>query len=330
MPMSPNDFHIDVPLTNFVQGLYNTQARQSIARRLFSVVPVNYQSGLYYRINTGAWFRDQARPRPLTGGPEYVTYGTSTGVYWAEEYILGHMIDDRVRANQNIPWALDQAGATMLTLAHQIRESVYWSSAWFKTGVWGTDVPAVTSGAVSGTNILRYDQAGSNPITDIWTWKEIFTRATGFAPNVLAVGNQVWTNWVNNAAFINRIQYTSADVVSEQLVARLMGLDDIVPLPSTYNTALEGQADNFAYIANAKSMWLGYRGPNATLDAASPTAGIITPWTGLLGGAANGDGVAIMRRRAEERFSDAIIARSAWGQQQVWPQLGIFFSNVVP
>jgi hypothetical protein len=329
VPMSPNDFHIDVPLTNFIQGLYNP-AMPPIARKLFSVVPVNFQSGLYYKINTGSWYRDRARPRPLTGGPEYVNYGTSTATYWAEEYILGHRIDDRVRANQNIPWVLDQAGARMLTLAMQIRESVYWASAFFKTGVWGYDVASVTSGAVPGTSILRYDQPGSNPVTDIWYWKERMQGANGFTPNVLAVGNKVWTNWINHPVFVTRLQYTSAAAVTVDMMKNLMGLDDIVPLPNVYNTSLEGQSDSFSYITAPDGMWLGYRGPSATLDASSPTAGIITPWTGLLGGAANGDGVAIMTRRDEERFSDSIIARSAWGQQQVWPQLGVFFSGVVP
>jgi hypothetical protein len=296
------------------------------------MLPVNFQSGFYYKIDTASWLRDQARTRPLNGGAEYINYGTSTANYFADEYTLGHKIDDRVRANQNIPWSLDQAGAKMLTITMGIRENVYWTSAFWKTGVWGSDVPSVTTGAVSGTNILRYDQAGSDPVGDIWTWKEIVQRTIGFTPNRLAIGNQVWTNWVNHTVFKDRLKYTSAGSVTIPMVANLLGVDEIVIVKDVYNTAPEGVAASLSYVANPKSMLLTYRAANATLDATEPTAGMITPWTGLLGGAANGDGVVIQTGRDPDwtAFSDIIVARSAWGQQLVWPQVGVFFSGVVP
>lgn len=333
MPMLPGTFHIDLPLTNSVQGLYNLQ-RQNIARSMFAVIPVNYQSGIYYKIDTAAWLRDQARGRPLNAGAEFINYGASTGSYFCQEYTLGHKIDDRVRANQNVTWNLDLAGARMLTTTLGIRENVYWASSFWKTGVWGTDVATVTTSPVAGTSILRYDQSGSDPVADIWYYKEYINSITGFMPNRLAIGIKVFTNWINHSVFRTRLQYTSAGSVTLAMIAELFGLEEVVVLQDVYNVAPEGAAASLAYIANSKSMLLTYRAPDGfgTLDASQPTGGMLTAWTGLLGGAANGDGIVVQTGRDPDwtAKSDIIAASSAWGQQLVWPQVGVFFDTVVP
>jgi hypothetical protein len=110
---TPNDFHVDQYLTNFISG-YDNRDYAMVARTAFTVIPVEHKSDIYMKIDKGAWFRDEMGVRPMGGASRLATFSTSTGTYNAQEWGLRHMVDDRVKANNNSPLVYDESASAFL------------------------------------------------------------------------------------------------------------------------------------------------------------------------------------------------------------------------
>ena len=89
--------HVDRYLTNF-SVMYVQDARNFVAQRASSVIPVMKQTDIYVVYDRGYFWRDEAAPRPLGGRPNQVGYRISDQTYSAVEFALEHIIDDRQRA----------------------------------------------------------------------------------------------------------------------------------------------------------------------------------------------------------------------------------------
>jgi hypothetical protein len=94
-----------------------------------------------------------------------------------------------------------------------------------------------------------------------------------------------------------------------------------------FNSAAEGEADDFEFIADERAMLLAYVDPNPALD--SPTAIANFAWTGLIPGETNAMGGVMERGRDDRAHSDYFQNRMAWDLRQVAPDLAVFFNAAV-
>lgn len=322
----PSDSHIDRYLTN-LSVAYIQASDNFVAANVFPTVPVLKQSDKFATYPKGYFWRDDMGPRPLGDKAQRTGYKTGSGSYMCEEDALAHPIDDRVRANTDQPLDPDVAGQRLLTQKAMIHLDRAWAGDFFKTGVWSQADQAGVASAPSTNQFIQFDQSGSKPIQTIRARASAMAGTTGFRPNKLVLGNDVYDALVNHADIIDRIKYTQRGVADTELLAQLFNVDRVLVAEGVQNTAPEGQTDVISWIVNSKGMLLAYAPQVPSL--LTPSAGYTFAWTGLIPGVDNATGGVIARYREEQAHSDILEIRTAFDTSVVASDLGQFFSATV-
>lgn len=314
---------VDTYLTNFSMR-WSMEADQFIAPRASTPIPVRHESDKYLIYPRGYFWRDEAEVRPLGGRPVQVSYKTTSGQYLAEEYALEHTIDDRQRANVESPFDLDEAGVSLLQSKQMIRQDRIWAAAVFQAGVWAHDFAGVT-------DFAQLDDVAVDPIATMNRFKRLLAKGSGFRPNTGVLGANVIDLLEIHPSLIERVKYTQRGILTTEILAAMFGLDRLIVAESMVNLAPEDNTveggEDFEYIVDENSFWLGYIEPAARMN--SPTAVARFAWTGLIPGATNNSGGVITRGRDSRAYSDWIHSRNAFDIKVVAPDLGLFFSNAV-
>lgn len=318
MPQPTNsDVHIDAILTN-ISIAYIQDQNNFIANRVFPTVPVEKQSDKYFKYTKGDWFRDEAQLRAPATESAGSGYGLTTDNYSTQVYAFHKDVDDQVRANSDNPLNPDRDATQFVTQRMLLRQEIDWSATYFTTGVWATD----KTGAVDFTQWSNY--TSSDPIEDIEAGKSTMLTNTGFMPNTLVLGYDVFRQLRHHPDVVDRIKYTSSEVPAEGILSRLFGVDRVLVTRAIKNSGAEGATDSFAQV----------HGKNAALYFVAPSPGILTPsagyqfaWRGVSDGM--GQNIGISRFRMPELRADRIEAQMAWDYKVVSSDLGYFFSACV-
>lgn len=320
-----NQLHIDTYLTNISVAWAQDQTN-FIATRVFPTVPVNKQSDKFAMYDKGYFYRDEMKVRPRGGRPEQIGYEVEQGTYYCEEFGAEVKIDDRDRENADEPLDPDRAAMRLLTEQGLIRQDRMWASAYFTQNVWTglPDQQGEASGP-SGNQFLQFDQADADPISQIDEYREQLGGASGYWPNKLVLGPATFRGLKNNELVLDRIKFTQRGLVTEDLLAELLGVDEVLVARAVYNTAAEGQANNVQFIVPTTSALLVYAAPTPALE--QPTGGYTFAWTGLLG--SNSMGAVIERGREELAHSDVFQSRLATVPELVSSELGVFMFDCV-
>jgi hypothetical protein len=312
-----NDVHVDAILTN-ISVAYIQDQGNFIANQVFPSVPVEKQSDKYFKYTKGDWFRDEAQLRAPSTESAGSGYSLSTDTYSTSVYAFHKDVDDQVRANADNPLNPDRDATTFVTQRMLLRQEIDWNTNYFTTGIWDTDV-------VGGSDFTVWSNyTSSDPIEDIETGKSTMLTNTGFMPNTLVLGYDVFRQLRHHPDIVDRIKYTSSEVPAEGILSRLFGVDRVLVTRGIKNSGAEGAADSFAQI----------HGKNAALYYVAPSPGLLTPsagyqfaWRGVSDGM--GQNIGISRFRMPELRADRIEAQMAWDYKVVSTDLGYFFSACV-
>jgi len=312
-----NDVHVDAILTN-ISVAYIQDQGNFIANQVFPSVPVEKQSDKYFKYTKGDWFRDEAQLRAAATESAGSGYSLSTDTYSTSVYAFHKDVDDQVRANADNPLNPDRDATTFVTQRMLLRQEIDWNTNYFTTGIWDTDV-------VGGSDFTVWSNyTSSDPIEDIETGKATMLTNTGFMPNTLVVGYDVFRQLRHHPDIVDRIKYTSSEVPAEGILGRLFGVDRVLVTRGIKNSGAEGASDSFAQI----------HGKNAALYYVAPSPGLLTPsagyqftWRGVSDGM--GQNIGITRFRMPELRADRIEAQMAWDYKVVSTDLGYFFSACV-
>jgi hypothetical protein len=288
-----SDVHVDAILSQ-ISVAYMQSQDAYIANRVFPTVSVAKQSDKYFVYTKGDWFRDEAQLRAPATPSAGSGYGLSTATYNADVYAMHKDVDDQTRANADDPLNPDRDATQFVTQRMLMRQEVDWSSSFFTTGVWATDVV----GATDFTQWSNY--TSSDPIEDAMRQLR------------------------NHPDIVDRIKYTSANTPTEATLASLFGVDRVMTARAIKNSGAEGAADSMGAV----------HGKNAALYYVAPNPGVLTPsagyqfaWDGVSDG--QGTTVGISRFRMNELRADRIEAQLAWDYKVVSSDLGYFFSACV-
>jgi len=212
-----SDVHVDAILSNISVAYIQAQAA-FIANRVFPAVPVEKQSDKYFTYTKGDWFRDEAALRAPATESAGSGYNLSTATYSTNVYAFHKDVDDQVRNNADAPINVDRDATQFVTQRMLLRQEIDWNTNYFTTGVWDTDV-------VGGTNFTKWSNyAGSDPIEDVEAGKATILNSTGFLPNTLVLGYDAFRQLRNHPDIVDRIKYTSSEVPTEGVLARLFGV----------------------------------------------------------------------------------------------------------
>jgi len=319
------NIHVDGPLTN-ISVAYIQETSAFVADKVFPIIPVKKQSDRYFVYLKEDWFRDEAVERvPDTesagGGYEI----DNTPSYFAKIYAYHKTVTEADRANSDDPLRPDEDASQFVTQKLLLRREVDFVSRFFATGLWTTEYTGAA--ATSGTDKKYWSSSGSAPITDIGRAKLAVANVTGFMPNILLLGAEVFFELCNHADVLDRIKYTQGPAIAtETLLAQLFGLSKVVVGNAVKNASAKGATEDTDFILG-KNALLCYAAPSPGIK--QPSAGYIFAWTGLEGAGAYGNRIYKIPTPLNGLGTERVEGEMAFDCELVSADLGVFFNGIV-
>jgi hypothetical protein len=269
------DVHVNTTLTDFSVAYANSELDFG-ADRCAPVVRSNKKTNQYRKFLKGGYFRDEMKMRGEGGDIPLAGWRSTTVPFGIDTWSVGVPIDDQVEDNADDPINADREATELITGHEMIRRERSFAAVAYVDSVWGVDVTGNTSASAYGSNtVAQWDDSDAEPLSDIAYYRKYIHDQTGKWANVLSIGASVWEVLKNHPDIIARISGGSNNgspaMVTKQLVAQLMELEEIIVHGGIHNTDEETASDPFTSAAIiGKEGLLMYRNPNPSWKA--PTA----------------------------------------------------------
>jgi hypothetical protein len=317
MPQT-SQVHVDTALTN-VSTAYIQDTANFIADKVFPIVRVMKKSDEYFIYDKNDYFRDEAEQRAAGTESAGGDYDLSTGTYSAKTYAFHKDITNEERENSDPALDPDSDAAEYTTQKCLIRRERVWAANYFVINKWGTDV-------VGTTNFTKWDNATSDPIDDVETGKRTIMQNTGYEPNRLVLGYEVFSALKNHPLIVDRYKHTTADSITADMMARVFEVEQVIVAKGVYATNEEGGTEANSFILG-KNALLVYAQPTPALK--KPSGGYIFTWTGEAGTGTFGNLVRTYDLRGSGRLVDRVESEMRFDAKLVGSDLGYFFSAAV-
>lgn len=228
---------VDPMLTNVAIAFSNDAY---IAEMIFPSFPVAKQSGKHFIYDKGR-FRPTNNTRGAGANSNEVTLSLSTGTpYFAEDHALKEFVTD-----EDVDNAI--ASDPFVDATENVMERHLISRERELAGML-TDTGTITQNiTLSGTAQFN-DYSNSDPFGVIEAGMQAVHAQLFLRPNTAIIGKQVWDKLKYHPAFLERIKYTQKGVITEDLLASLIGVDRVIVAGAGYNNTTEGQTDSMTYI----------------------------------------------------------------------------------
>lgn len=321
MPLpTRSDVHISEPLTNMAIAWF--QDNPGIASQVFPLLPVTKSIDAYHVWDLDDLLRRVAKVR-APGTPSVgAGFRISNTSYRTHKYSL----------HTDIPWdTLDEADAALNlegNLALALMKNVtmefeaVWAAANFATGIWATD-------QVGAVDFTKWDAGGSTPIVDMRGAIRLVQKRTGFKPNTITFGADVWDVIVDHASFVDRVKATGSDapaVITRELVAGILEVDRVLVAEMVESTSVEGAATPTTdFIVDSEAVLITYAA--ASPSTMLPSAGYTFARTGRT--VPNGSGVSVNRFDIDANEATRVEAQGEWDTKVTAPELGLFMSDAI-
>lgn len=315
--------HVDYALSDL--SVAYLQEKPPISDLIFPRVTVDHQSNKYFLWNKGDFMRDNAQKRAPGTRAAQIKLGLTTDNYFADQYAEEYPVPDEVVANEDAAIQLKQTGTRVITSQIGIRKDRAFAADFCKTGVWGTDITGVAA-APGASQTLQWNDATSDPATDIQTAMETILNATGDIDGLtykLLIGSSVRASLRNHPDAIDRIKYVEkADVSAvDAIMSAWLGVDTLLVGRRRYTTSIEDQTDTFAAVFGKIALLV------AVPDAPGlnvPSAGYTFEWSEPGRGP-----MYVEEYRWEENKEDRIRGITYFDQKAVATPLGYFFASII-
>ena len=318
-----NQVHIDAILTN-ISVAYLQRAESFIADKVFPVVPVDKQSDKYFVYTKNDWLRDEAQRRGPSTESAGGGYNLTTETYSADVFAFHKDISDQIRANADAPINLDREAVEFVTHRLLLRREIQFVTDFLTTGVWSKDITGVASSPSTNQVIQWSDYANSDPIDNIEAGKAEVLENTGYLPNTLVLGYNVFRELKNHPDLVDRIKYTSSQTITADMMARMFEVDRVLVSQSVKATNNEGATGAYDFTMGNTAL-LAYVPSSPGL--LTPAAGYHFSWTGVSGGL--GATIGVSSFRMESLKSTRVEAELAFDNKIVGQDLGYFFTSIV-
>jgi len=319
---TPQDVHVNTALSE-ISIAYKGKVENLIADKVFPSVPVQKQSDAILELDKNDWLRDEADIR----APGTESAGGGFGVsadktYFCKKRGYHKDLPYDVIANSDIN-NLQQQVAEFVAWKLLLNRENQWISSYFQLGKWGRDYTGHAS-TNTGTNIVFFDDgANSDPLEALDRGKEYIQGNTGYVPNILVIGQQIYNVLRRHPDVKETIKYTQLGVGSVELLATLFDVAQVLIGKTVYATNAEGGTAAYSF-AFSDNMFLGYAPPSPGL--LTPTAGYTFEWNGFNG---MGLDVAVSDIEMPALQSVRIEGEMAYDLKLVCADLGVFYSNMV-
>jgi len=271
-------------LTDLAQGMLSNLRVGYIADKLYPNIPVGVSTGQYVKWNRGDFMRRNAKKMIGNEAVPLGGFGSGSGTFKVDRFGLGtdwssQNLADARRGGTS--YAAFMRGKREFVITGPLLElEIVTATLTQTTGNWTKTAAGVSSGP-TGTQFLQWDQAASDPVANMDTWKKLFRDTVGINPNTFVMSEEVYLASRKNANLIDRIKYSGTQERPTQVtVDQMKGLfeiDNVLIPQARYNSSNEGAADVLSPVWS-QTCWLGYVAPNPTPDL--PSAGYRFSWNG--------------------------------------------------
>ena len=333
--ITPNQVHIDVPLTNLTVAQLQSD-ENFIADKVFPNVPVDKQSNKYYVWPRGQFNRvgDVKKLAPGVAS-ETVDLAVSTDNYFCEVYALGMDFTEQMLANVDTQLNVRLAGSTLLANKMRLKREIDWIETYFAPGVWTTQYAGVASAPTAAQFIQWNDYVNSTPIQNVTTAKTALFLASGgtaaYSDLVGVMTQDVYDVLTNHPDILARLNggATTRDtaLVTQQKLAEILGLAEILIPRAIQNTGKEGLADVNSFVATKRF----------AIFARPKTPGLMVPASGYnftwSAGANAGFGIDVNSYTGEYLRIKHIVEKlevvNSWAMKVVSPDMAVLFDTVL-
>lgn len=333
--ITPNQVHIDVPLTNLTVAQLQSD-ENFIADKVFPNVPVDKQSDKYYVWPRGQFNRvgDVKKLAPGVAS-ETVDLAVSTDNYFCEVYALGMDFTEQMLANVNTQLNVRLAGSTLLANKMRLKREIEWIETYFAPGVWTTQYAGVASAPTAAQFIQWNDYVNSTPIQNVTTAKTALFLASGgtaaYSDLVGVMTQDVYDVLTNHPDILARLNggATTRDtaLVTQQKLAEILGLAEILIPRAIQNTGKEGLADVNSFVATKRfAIFARPKAPGLMV----PASGYNFTWSA---GANAGFGIQVNSFTGEhlaiQHIAEKLEVLNSWDMKVVSPDMAVFFNTVI-
>ena len=317
---SRSDVHISEPLTQMAIAWF--QENPGVAGQEFPLIPVTKSLDAYHIWDLDDILRREAKKRAPGSPSAGADFRIDNTTYKTHKYAL----------HSDLPWdTLDESddslrleSNTTLALMKKVMmefEAV-WAAANFLTGVWATD----QTGAVDFT---KWDVGGSTPIVDMRAAIRLVQKRTGFRPNTITFGADVWDVIVDHTNFVDRVKATNTSapaVITRELVAGILEVDRVLVAEMVEVTSVEGAAATTTdFIVDGEGVLISYAAAAPSTEV--PSAGYTFARTGRT--VPNGSGVSVNRFDIDANEATRVEAQGEWDTKVTAPELGLFMADAI-
>jgi hypothetical protein len=312
--------HVDCPLSNLSLAFMQDQT-EYIASKFAPIIPVSAISGVYFKYSKRTFFENPTKKwtpgSKMAGGVmDMDTRGTYSAQFRAYEYPL----PAHLAAAQDSMVMLERAVTEKVTRALLLDREIQIATDMFGTGKWTSSLEQ--SGAASGAYTYWDDYANSDILANVKYMKLGVKGLTGMTPNTLTVNEQVYETIRLHPQMKEIYKYTQPAIMTEDLIAKAVGLDKLLIGKAVYMTSDEGATDALGYVFGKHAL-ISYVAPQVGLM--TPTAAAIFSFTGMTGGF----DPAIERVPDRRTHADYFQAYSCYDDKIVSTELGGFFNGII-
>ena len=325
-------FKPHIYLTNVCLSYFQNAAGY-VARKVFPIVPVPISSAHFYEFDKGDLARDNVVRKPEFGRVSPGIYGKREKFYHCEvdQVITGiDQISTLDFQRTNAPAVIDPRRVKVRWVAEQMNIHLdrVWAGKYFNPASWTHVYTGVNTGTPGDSQFWCFDSANSDPVTFFSRLRNRMILSGLREPNKMVLGANAFVALTNNPSILERIKYQGSEAnpanVTENVLAQLFGLDEIVVAKSVYNAAPYGAPDDIRFICDPNDALLTYTTSTPSID--EPSAGYTFTWD-MLG---NGQYTSVQQYLGEGgTHTEFIEGLLCTGPEITSADLGVFLRGAV-
>ena len=270
-------------LTNLSMAYFQDMSKY-VARKVFPIVPVSLSSSFYYEFSKGDLARNNMQRKPQMGKVTPAQMGHTENSYQChvDQIITGiDEISALDYSRTNAPTSIDPRKAKARFIAEQMNLAldVQFAENFFNKNVWKNTLTGSTTES-EGSTFIRFDDANCDPIQLFDDLKLQIEEEGRRTPNKLSLGAKAFIALKNNPVILERVKFGGSTAnpakVTENVLAQLFGIDEVLVFYSTYNAAGVGEEEDMRFICDPNDALLSYTTSSPAID--EPSAGYIFAW----------------------------------------------------
>ena len=247
------DVVVDPVLSNVSKAYSN---EMYVAEKILPVFKVKKQTGKYY-IYDKAKFRRNVTARAAGAKANEVEYGLTTASFEATDHAL----------KEKTPWEIIEQADSALNPEMDAAENITEQLLIDKEIALATSMAATATitqnTTLSGTSQWS-DYTNSDPITDVKTARQTVQKAIGRIPNTMILSQETFDVLSEHPDILEKIKYSQLGTATEELLAKLFKVKQVIVAAAIYETATEGATSSMGYIWG-KHAWLCFIAPGNKL-----------------------------------------------------------------